>query len=129
MGVTPERRPDVTIELPTRPDQALLYRLCGDRNPLHADPEAARAAGFEAPILHGLCTYGMACRAILQAFCDYDPACIREFSVRFSAPVFPGDLLTVDLWRDAHDVRFEVGVRARDVKVIRNGKARLAQIN
>jgi acyl dehydratase len=68
----------------------------------------------------------MACRAVLQAFCDYDPACIREFSVRFSAPVFPGDLLTVDLWRDARDVWFEVGVRARDVKVIRNGRATLA---
>jgi len=129
MNVTPERQPDVTIELPTRRDQALLYRLCGDRNPLHADPELARAAGFEGPILHGLCTYGMACRAVLQAFCDYDPARIREFSVRFSAPVFPGDLLTVDLWRDAHDVWFEVGVRARDIKVIRNGRATLAQIN
>jgi acyl dehydratase len=124
--VAPERQPDVTIELPTRRDQALLYRLCGDRNALHADPAVARAAGFETPILHGLCTYGMACRAVLQAFCDYDPACIREFSVRFSAPVFPGDLLTVDLWRDARDVWFEVGVRARDVKVIRNGRATLA---
>ncbi|MGF6999353.1 MaoC/PaaZ C-terminal domain-containing protein [Paraburkholderia sp. GAS32] len=121
----PARRPDLTIELQTRRDQALLYRLCGDRNPLHADPEVARAAGFEVPILHGLCTYGMACRAVMQAFCDYDPARIREFSVRFSAPVFPGDLLTVDLWREADDVWFEVGVRSRDVTVIRNGRAKL----
>jgi acyl dehydratase len=128
-SVAPERRPDITIELPTRRDQALLYRLCGDRNPLHADPEVARAAGFEAPILHGLCTYGMACRAILQTLCDYDPARIGEFSVRFSAPVFPGDLLTVDLWRDEHDVWFEVSVRARGVKVIRNGRAKLVKIN
>jgi hypothetical protein len=71
----------------------------------------------------------MACRAILQAFCDYDPTRISEISVRFSGPVIPGDLITVDMWRDAHDVWFEAGVRARDVKVIRNGRAKVTQVN
>lgn len=123
----PDRAPDVTVELPTRRDQALLYRLCGDRNPLHADPEVARRAGFERPILHGLCTYGIACHAVLRSLCDYDPMRIREISVRFSAPVLPGDRLAVDLWRDGHDAWFEVRVPERGTTVIRNGRVKLAQ--
>lgn len=125
-SVMPERKPDVTIELPTRRDQALLYRLCGDRNPLHADPDVARKSGFEAPILHGLCTYGMTCRAVLKAFCDYDSARILEYSVRFSAPVFPGELITMYLWLDGDTVSFEAAVLARDVTVIKDGRAKLA---
>ena len=123
--VSPARAPDQVIELPTRANQALLYRLCGDRNPLHADPETARAAGFAAPILHGLCTYGMACRAVLKAFCDYEPARIAEFGVRFSAPVVPGEMIEVALWRDGDEVSFEAHVRARGVAVLRNGFAKL----
>lgn len=121
----PDRMPDAIVDLPTRPGQALLYRLCGDRNPLHADPDVARAVGFEAPILHGLCTYGMACRAVLKAFCNYDPAHIAEFGVRFSAPVMPGETVTVSLWRNGDDVMFEADVRARRAKVLRNGFAKL----
>jgi acyl dehydratase len=125
-SAVPVRKPDATIDLPTRRDQALLYRLCGDRNPLHADPDVARGSGFEAPILHGLCTYGMTCRAVLKAFCAYDPARILQYSVRFSAPVFPGELITMNLWLDNDTVSFEAAVLARSATVISNGRARLA---
>lgn len=121
----PTRAPDQTVELSTRPDQALLYRLNGDRNPLHSDPEIARKAGFPRPILHGLCTYGITCRAILQAVTDFDPDAIASHQVRFSAPVFPGETIAVDLWRDGKDISFEARVAARGVTVIRNGLTRL----
>jgi acyl dehydratase len=118
----PQRAPDRTVEVQTRPDQALLYRLNGDRNPLHCDPETARAAGFERPILHGLCTYGIACRVVLQAYADWDPARLLSHQARFSAPVFPGETLAVDLWQDGEAVSFQVRVPARGVTVIKNGK-------
>jgi acyl dehydratase len=119
----PSRSPDWALEFTTRRDQALLYRLCGDRNPLHADPESARASGFAAPILHGLCTYGICCRAVLQAYCQYDPTRLRRFSVRFSAPVFPGDRIEVRLWKTDGEVAFEARVPERNATVIRNGRA------
>jgi len=119
----PTRAPDMTLEFPTRPDQALIYRLSGDRNPLHSDPGIARAAGFPRPILHGLCTYGITCRAVLQAYCDFDPTKIRSHQVRFSSPVFPGETIAVDLWRDGDVVSFEARVKERGVTVIRNGKS------
>jgi acyl dehydratase len=118
---TPARSPDLSVDFATRPDQALLYRLNGDRNPLHADPEVARLAGFERPILHGLCTYGVTCRAILAAITEFDPEPIASHQARFSAPVFPGDTLTVDLWRDGKEIAFEARVKARDATVIKNG--------
>jgi len=121
----PDRAPDKVLDYATHGNQAALYRLCGDRNPLHIDPERARAAGFKAPILHGLCTYGFACRAVLQSYCDYDPALIASHQVRFSSPVYPGDILRIALWRDGDVVSFEVSVPARDVAVIRNGKTLL----
>jgi acyl dehydratase len=124
--VIPDRTPDLALDFPTRPDQALLYRLNGDRNPLHADPAFARAVGFPRPILHGLCTYGITCRAILQAFTDFDPAPIKSHQARFSAPVFPGETVSVDLWRDGPLVSFEARVRDRQATVIKNGKTVLA---
>ncbi|MEW6642900.1 MAG: MaoC/PaaZ C-terminal domain-containing protein [Pseudomonadota bacterium] len=117
----PKRAPDRSVDITTRPDQALVYRLSGDRNPLHSDPEFARRAGFQRPILHGMCTYGLTCRAVLQTYADYDPAAFRRHAVRFSAPVFPGETVTVDLWKDGDVVSFEARVKARDVTVIRNG--------
>jgi len=117
----PTRTPDLSVDIATRPDQALLYRLNGDRNPLHADPAFASQAGFPRPILHGLCTYGITCRAVLQAITDYDPEQILSHQVRFSAPVFPGDVITVDLWKDDKQISFEAKVRERNVTVIRNG--------
>ena len=97
-NVAPEREPDHSVRLSTRPEQALVYRLSGDRNPLHSDPSFAAFAGFDRPILHGLCTYGFAGRALLHALCDSDPARFGSIEGRFSAPVFPGEDLVVDIW-------------------------------
>jgi len=124
----PTRAPDETVTLQTRPDQALLYRLSGDRNPLHADPGFAKMAGFPKPILHGLCTYGLTCRAVLQTFADHKPDLIRSHEARFSAPVFPGEAVTVDLWRDGDVVSFEARVEARGATVIKNGKTVLGAL-
>ena len=122
----PTRAPDETVEVDTRPDQALIYRLSGDRNPLHSDPEFAKAAGFPRPILHGLCTYGTCCRAIISSsVCDYDPTKIVGFDVRFSSPVFPGETIAVDIWKDGNIVSFRARVKERDVVVINNGKCTL----
>ena len=94
----PDRAPDHEVTYPTRIDQALLYRLSGDRNPLHSDPEFAAMAGFDRPILHGLCTYGFTGRALLHSLCDGDPSLFRAMGGRFSSPVFPGESLTVRIW-------------------------------
>jgi len=123
----PERRPDAVETLETRPDQALLYRLSGDRNPLHADPALARRVGFRAPILHGLCTYGIACHAILRSVLGYDHARVAGFDVRFSSPVYPGESISTDIWVDGRTVSFRCRVPEReDVVVINNGRCLLA---
>ena len=117
----PSRKADLSVDISTREDQALLYRLNGDRNPLHSDPESAKRSGFPRPILHGLCTYGITCRAVLQAITGYDPDQILSHQARFSAPVFPGDVITVDLWKDGKNISFEARVAARNATVIKNG--------
>jgi acyl dehydratase len=121
----PSRAPDRTMDFTTRADQALLYRLLGDRNPLHSDPEIAERAGFPAPNLHGLCTYGIACRAVLESYADYDPTAFKRHGARFSAPVYPGETITVDLWKDGDIVSFEARVKSRNVTVIKNGLTEL----
>ena len=118
----PARAPDMSVDIPTSPDQALIYRLSGDRNPLHCDPAVAKAAGFPRPILHGMCTYGITCRAVLQTYAGYDPAKFKSHQARFSAPVFPGETITVDLWKDGDVVSFEARIKDRGVTVIKNGK-------
>ncbi|KQW22625.1 3-alpha,7-alpha,12-alpha-trihydroxy-5-beta-cholest-24-enoyl-CoA hydratase [Afipia sp. Root123D2] len=122
----PNRAPDMTVDITTRPDQALLYRLCGDRNPLHSDPEFAKRGGFDRPILHGMCTYGLSCRAVLQTYADYDPAAFKQHAVRFSSPVFPGETVSFDLWKEGNVISLEGRVKSRNVTVIRNGKTVLA---
>ncbi|MDA9391565.1 3-alpha,7-alpha,12-alpha-trihydroxy-5-beta-cholest-24-enoyl-CoA hydratase [Bradyrhizobium sp. CCBAU 45394] len=123
--LVPSRKPDLVLPLDTRPDQALLYRLNGDLNPLHSDPGVAKRAGFPRPILHGQCTFGITCWAVLQAFCDYDPTKILSHQARFSAPVFPGETITVDLWQDGNVISFEARVIERGATVIKNGKTLL----
>ncbi|MEM7432417.1 MAG: MaoC/PaaZ C-terminal domain-containing protein [Pseudomonadota bacterium] len=118
----PRREPDLWCETDTRVDQALLFRLNGDRNPLHADPDAAAQAGFEIPILHGLCTYGVACHAVLKTICDYDHTLIEAFDARFSQPVMPGETIRTDMWQDGNVVSFQCSVPKRDVLVLRNGR-------
>ncbi|WP_353181404.1 MaoC/PaaZ C-terminal domain-containing protein [Bosea sp. (in: a-proteobacteria)] len=116
----PEREPDLTVALPTRPEQALLYRLNGDDNPLHFDPKRAAQAGFARPILHGLCTFGVICHAMLRGLLDYDATRLKGMKLRFSAPVYPGETIAVDLWRDGS---FQARVLERDLIVASNGLA------
>lgn len=118
----PDRAPDRSVDIATRPDQALIYRLCGDRNPLHSDPEFARKAGFPRPILHGMCTYGLTCRGVLQTYADYDASAFRQHAVRFSSPVYPGETVTMDMWKDGNVISFEARVKARNVTVIKSGR-------
>ncbi len=124
--VIPDRAPDTVCELPQRQDQALLYALCGDRNPLHRDPEVARKAGFDVPILHGLCSYGIACHGVLKAVLDYDQTRLKTFDVRFSSPVFPGETPIVEIWVDGDVVSFRVRIKERDIIAINNGRCLIA---
>jgi acyl dehydratase len=111
----------------TRPESALLYRLLGDSNPLHADPAVARAAGFERPILHGLATYGVAAHALLRQ-CGhlYPGAHLRALDVRFTSPVYPGETLHTEIWRQGSQLQFQTRVVGRDVVVLSHGWAEFA---
>jgi acyl dehydratase len=111
----PDRGPDHQVTYATRPDQALLYRLSGDRNPLHSDPSFAKMGGFDRPILHGLCTYGFTGRALLHTLCDGDPARFKSMYGRFSKPVMPGDTLTVSMWVDGDECLFRTANQDGDV--------------
>jgi acyl dehydratase len=121
-----EDRSQVVASYPTRPDQALMYALLGDDNPLHWDARVARAAGFERPILHGLCTYGIAARAVVEHFGGGDPVMLRSLTARFTAPVYPGDTLTISMSRDGESVRFRVS-DPRGATVLDRGSAVLGE--
>jgi acyl dehydratase len=121
----PDSAPDACCDLPTLRQAALIYRLCADPNPLHAEPAVARAAGYPRPILHGLCTYGVAGHAILKTFCDYEPERLQALSVRFSAPVFPGETIRTEMWKRGSTVLFRSRAIERDVVVLNNGVARV----
>lgn len=127
LPAVPATVPELQWNATTRPDQALIYRLSGDYNPLHADPEVARAASYERPILHGLATYGLACRGIVESCCEGDPQRLRGLDVRFTAPVFPGDEVRLDLWHTAEGVAFQAMVPQRQAVVLNNGRALLAK--
>lgn len=119
----PDRSPDMIEQASTRPDQALLYRLCGDRNPLHADPAVASQAGFHTPILHGLCTYGIVGHALLRSLCDDDPARFRNLECRFTAPVYPGETVLTEIWREGRGrVAFRAKALERDAVVVNFGR-------
>ena len=126
-NIPPERAPDHTIEFKTSKDQAALYRLSGDRNPLHIDPDFAKLGGFDTPILHGLCSFGFAGRAVLQACCGGDPAKLKAFEVRFSGVVYPGETIVTDLWEESSG-RYIVQSRTaeRGEPVIANAAATIA---
>jgi acyl dehydratase len=121
----PERPPDRVLEQPTQPQAALLYRLNGDLNPLHADPETARRAGFDRPVLHGLATFGMAGCALVREVCAHDPARVRSMSVRFAAPVYPGETLRTEIWQEGSAVSFRTIALERDVVALKHGRAEL----
>ena len=121
--VLPMTPPGASLDLPTRPEQALYYRFNGDENPLHADPAAASRAGFARPILHGLGTFGIVCHALVRTLCDYDPARLRALEARFSAPVFPGETIRTEIWNDGS---FRARVVERDAIVVNNGRAVVA---
>ncbi|BDN84960.1 MULTISPECIES: MaoC/PaaZ C-terminal domain-containing protein [Mycobacterium] len=117
----PQRAPDLELAMPILPQQALLYRLCGDRNPLHSDPEFAAAAGFPKPILHGLCTYGMTCKAITDALLDADATAVAGYGARFAGVAFPGETLTVNVWKDNERFLASVVAPGRDNAVVLSG--------
>jgi acyl dehydratase len=123
LPATPERSPETVCDLSTRPEAALIYRLSGDPNPLHADPAVAAAAGFERPILHGLATFGIAAHAILKSCCGYDPEKLRALSVRFTAPVYPGETIRTEMWRQGETIAFRARSVERDRIVLSNGVA------
>ena len=122
----PERAPDLTLDLATRPEQALVYRLNADLNPLHIDPQVARAAGFPRPILHGLCTFGVVCHALLRTLCDYDTSRFGRMDLRFSSPVFPGETIRTEIWHEEGGAAFRARVVERDKVVVSNGLFRFA---
>ncbi|MBN8919437.1 MAG: MaoC family dehydratase N-terminal domain-containing protein [Rhizobiales bacterium] len=122
----PQRAPDIVVDIATRPETALIYRLSGDYNPLHAEPAMAAKAGDKQPILHGLATFGIAGHAILKTLCDYDPAGLAGMSGRFSSPVFPGETIRTEIWREDNAASFQVKVAERNVIALSNGRAELA---
>jgi acyl dehydratase len=119
----PQTAPQMTCDLPTPPNLALLYRLNGDENPLHADPGRAKEAGFERPILHGAASFGVAAHAVLRTCADYRPQRLASFEARFSRPVFPGETIRTEMWRDGERVSFQCRVVGRDEIVLSNGLA------
>lgn len=123
----PQGPPAASCDLPTFKNSALIYRLNGDDNPLHADPDVARKAGFKAPILHGLCTLGVATHGVLKLLCNYQPERLKRLALRFSAPVYPGETLRTEVfWPDATGAAFRVRVPERDVTVISHGRAEVS---
>ena len=122
VATVPEREPDAVVESPTLPQQALLYRMSsGDLNPLHAHPGFATFAGFERPILHGLCTYGIALKAAVDAALDHDPGSVKRYYARFSGAVFPGETIVTKLWKTDDGVALEAATAERGATVLANG--------
>ncbi|MFG5776614.1 MaoC/PaaZ C-terminal domain-containing protein [Comamonas sp. J-3] len=126
LAATPDTAPQWTFEHRIRPEAALLYRLMGDYNPLHADPRVAQAAGFDKPILHGLATYGMVCHALVMTACGGDASQLRSINARFSSPVFPGETLRTEIWQDGKALQFRATVVERNIVVLSHGNGSVA---
>jgi acyl dehydratase len=122
----PEAVPDRVFELKSLPQSALIYRLSGDYNPIHADPAAAAKAGFPRPILHGLCSMGLATRALIASIAGHDPSRLQSVAIRFSKPVFPGETLRVEIFETAAGIRFRAIAVERNVTVLDRGSVTLA---
>jgi acyl dehydratase len=122
---TPERAPDLVCDLGTRPEMAMIYRLSADLNPLHVDLDVAKAAGFPRPILHGLGTFGVVGHALLKSAANYDPNRFTAMSGRFSSPVFPGETIRTEIWRDGDIVSFRALVPERNIVAMSNGRAEI----
>ncbi len=116
----PSREPDGVIEVPTLPQQALIYRLSGDKNPLHADPEFAKMGGFDTPIIHGLCSYGVVCKAVVDEVLGGDVTKVARYSVRFAGVGFPGETYRVSYWREGDRILIAAKSKERDAKIISN---------
>jgi acyl dehydratase len=116
----PEREPDQVVESKTLPQQALLYRLCGDKNPLHADPEFAKMGGFDTPILHGLCSFGVVCKAVVDNALDGDTSRVKRYQARFAGVVFPGETIVTSLWNEGGKIFIAAKAKERDTPVITN---------
>lgn len=125
LPATPATAPDATLSVPTTLQSAALYRLNGDLNPIHILPEMAAKAGFDRPILHGLCTYGLAARALIMHFCPANPERLKSFAVRFAAPFFPGETLRVEAWTQGDAVQFRALAHERNVVVLSQGLAEI----
>jgi acyl dehydratase len=124
----PPRAPDRAVDVRTSAQAALIYRLSGDRNPLHVDPELASAAGFDRPILHGLCTFASVARSLLLALCPSDPDRLSALAVRFTSPVYPGETIRTEIWIDGDDIAFRSFVDERNMVVLNNGSARINRV-
>ncbi|MBW2267365.1 MAG: MaoC family dehydratase N-terminal domain-containing protein [Deltaproteobacteria bacterium] len=121
----PDRAPDGVIETTTFPQQALLYRLSGDKNPLHADPEFAKLAGFDVPIIHGLCSYGLVCKAVVDHLLDGDPTRVARYQARFRGVAYPGETYLTAWWREGDDIVLSVKSKERDAPIISNAAVRV----
>lgn len=117
----PDRAPDLSHTHPTTAQQALLYRLNGDINPLHSNPDVAKMAGFDRPILHGLCSYGIACYAVVAEALDFDPTKITSFNGRFTAPVIPGETIRTDMWQEPDGIAFRAYAEGKDKPILDGG--------
>jgi acyl dehydratase len=122
----PHGAPLLEMNVTTLPQQAAIYRLCGDRNPLHIDPKFAARAGFDRPILHGLCTYGITCKAIVDSLLDGDPRAVTSWACRFSGSVYPGESLVIQAWKDEDRFLVEAKVKERDVAALTHGVLRFS---
>ena len=123
----PDRKPDVSVQRPTMLQQALLYRLCGDKNPMHSDPAISKLGGFDVPLLHGLCTYGIALKAAVDEMLDGDVTKVAKYSTRFAQPVFPGDTLQIDMWREGSQILLGVSVAGKEGPTLTNTVIEIAE--